>query len=885
MIVMNINQPPEKTFNPYREWLSIPDHQQPPTHYRLLSIENFESDPTVIANAADRAMIFVRTFQTGQHSDESQRLLNEISAARVCLLNEAKKREYDATLRSGTPAVERVSPLVIATVLPPAELELPDVSPIQIEGADKYGAIPNWERPKPELPPSRMPPMRIETPKKSSPAMIISLVCVFFLVFVLAGVWFSLHFTKNYQEITQRLGMTVEEPAAEPTEEAAEEESAPAPNTVERLRISKNGTNAEPVPDITDEELSLLRKVTQLRKLSLRGCERITDAGLEHLYGLTQTQTLYLEGYDQVTAKGVQELKDALPECAIAVPKAVYRLHISKDGTEAFPLDITDEELANFKGMTQLRSLSLWGCKRITDAGLKHLYGLTQMQTLCLEGCNQVTAQGVQKLKDALPKCDITVPDVVKRLGISKDGTAAEPVGDITDAEFSLLGEVTQLQMITLSRCGKITDAGLKPLKELTQLRTLNLKNCGKITDTGLKHLKELAQLRTLYLSDCNKITDGGLAHLQELTRLQVLDIQDCGQVTAQGIQKLKAALPKCDITVPNSVKRLNISKDETKAEPDADITDEELVLLAEVSRLQRINLIGCNQITDAGLKHLTGLTQLQTLDLTNCPLVTVKGVQELKNALPGCDITIPNAVKRLKISKDGTEAAPDPEITDDELALLREMTRLRKLSLVECEWITDAGLRHVRGLTRLERLDLSFCDKITDAGLEHLKEMTQLQTLILSGCSRVTANGVRKLKNVLPECRIIVPLSVTQEKLNISTTRGNSRGNNKTLVTAKPDSDITDSDLALLGQELLLQAIDLSGCDQITDDGLKHLRGLTLLRYLNLNKCDKITDTGLAQLHGLTQLQELYLVGCKQITYAGVSKLKKALPRCKISK
>ncbi len=78
-------------FDPYHQWLGIPASEQPPHHYRLLGIPAFEESPTVIENAADQRMAHLRTFQTGKHAAESQRLLNEVAAARVCLLNAEKK--------------------------------------------------------------------------------------------------------------------------------------------------------------------------------------------------------------------------------------------------------------------------------------------------------------------------------------------------------------------------------------------------------------------------------------------------------------------------------------------------------------------------------------------------------------------------------------------------------------------------------------------------------------------------------------------------------------------------------------------------------------------------------------------------------------------------
>ena len=89
-----------KPFDPYLQWLAIRDPQRPPNHYRLLGVAMYESDPHVLANAADRQMLYVRTFQTGKHSAQSQLLLNELSVAKVCLLNPEKKAAYDAELHA-----------------------------------------------------------------------------------------------------------------------------------------------------------------------------------------------------------------------------------------------------------------------------------------------------------------------------------------------------------------------------------------------------------------------------------------------------------------------------------------------------------------------------------------------------------------------------------------------------------------------------------------------------------------------------------------------------------------------------------------------------------------------------------------------------------------
>ena len=86
-------------FNPYHIWLGIPPEDQPPHHYRLLGVKAFETNPDVLESAADQRMVHVRSFQGGKHSAESQKLLNELAAARLCLLNPENRQAYDRELR------------------------------------------------------------------------------------------------------------------------------------------------------------------------------------------------------------------------------------------------------------------------------------------------------------------------------------------------------------------------------------------------------------------------------------------------------------------------------------------------------------------------------------------------------------------------------------------------------------------------------------------------------------------------------------------------------------------------------------------------------------------------------------------------------------------
>ncbi len=107
-----------KEFDPYYEWLGIPRKDQPPNHYRLLGIELFEANRAVIDTAANRQMGFIKEYQAGEHSELTQRLLNELAAARLCLLNQERKAAYDEQLRAvvksdGKPQRDRLRSLTV----------------------------------------------------------------------------------------------------------------------------------------------------------------------------------------------------------------------------------------------------------------------------------------------------------------------------------------------------------------------------------------------------------------------------------------------------------------------------------------------------------------------------------------------------------------------------------------------------------------------------------------------------------------------------------------------------------------------------------------------------------------------------------------------------
>lgn len=100
-------------FDPFHKWLGIPPNEQPPNHYRLLGLSLFESDPDVIDAATEQRVSFLSQCATGTHVEESQKLLNAVAAARLCLLNLHQKAAYDARLRA-----RQAPPTIVTSAAP-----------------------------------------------------------------------------------------------------------------------------------------------------------------------------------------------------------------------------------------------------------------------------------------------------------------------------------------------------------------------------------------------------------------------------------------------------------------------------------------------------------------------------------------------------------------------------------------------------------------------------------------------------------------------------------------------------------------------------------------------------------------------------------------------
>jgi hypothetical protein len=411
----------------------------------------------------------------------------------------------------------------------------------------------------------------------------------------------------------------------------------------------------------------------------------------------------------------------------------------------------------------------------------------------------------------------------------------------------------------------------LAGLKNLSSLRLLRFQSCSGIdyeslglSLSGMRHLEDVA------IEGSGDLPDALLCGIgNQLKYLSSLDLSSCDAFTAKGLDALK----EC-----RSLKRLllpacwNVDDQMCKAIADC------------MPQLECLSLFESGEdMSGVGLAQLKKLKNLKEMDFGYvCGYFSSADLVGMLQGMKGLTM--------LNIS--GTDGVDDDVLE----TVTRNLTRLTRLDISECQGISEKGMRSLQNLIHLKeldcgwnsrlsdalverfprgltRLDLSYCSGLTDNGIKSISKLKQLKVLNLRRCSQLR----NKSLEYISQCSNIVIL-------DISYTGISSKGLEKLHMLEKLEQlDMcgcshasTVTGLASLRHLRSLKALNVSMTSRIDDGCLHSISFLSHLQMLAVRRCPKISDFGIFELKRLKQLRKLEITGCRKITENSLEILKR---------
>ena len=280
--------------------------------------------------------------------------------------------------------------------------------------------------------------------------------------------------------------------------------------------------------------------------------------------------------------------------------------------------------------------------------------------------------------------------------------------------------------------------------------------------------VRKLKSLKKFSLRNSRYATSASLEMLAEAPALESLDLYENSDITSLH-----------DIPRIRRLKHLSIVPEEAMS----------FTPLLECRLLESIKLSGSTSIDDSSIKEIAQIKTLQKVDLSSTG------------------------------------------ITDEGLAELGTLPKLRELNLQSCKKITGEAFSEFQYPEMLTDVNLAYAELLNDAGLKAMGRFTQLEHLRLFRNSKIKGPGF--------EC-----LASMKKLTNLRCA----------------ETSITDKHLALLDGIETLEKIWLHTCKGVSGRGLDRLSKSQGCTTINLENCRKIDSPDFEVIAKFKNVENLYL-------------------------
>ncbi|MHC4585979.1 MAG: leucine-rich repeat domain-containing protein [Planctomycetota bacterium] len=492
-----------------------------------------------------------------------------------------------------------------------------------------------------------------------------------------------------------------------------------------------------------DADQRVLEPISHLTGLQILGLYKtgITSKGMEYLKKLRSLRALELHG-ERIGANGLAVLKD-LPELEYldldtgltdAGLKHVGQLP-SLRWLRIQTGSMYGPGLAELANLPHLERLSIWGNSQglISDRHIKYLEGLTQLKSLTLWGIagnlTDASLASIAKLKN------------LEELYFIRTGSRFTPAG------IAHLKELKNLKKVDFAQTWFNSQDGDQMIRRLAALPNLeSIKGVYNLTAEGMKTLTAFWNLKCLLvgLKDSSQGYNGstGLSHLAGLDSLEELLISS----TSLSDEDVACLEPL------GRLKELNIGG--------RHLTDRSLASISKLKQLESLGFsaFGGASVSKSGLKQLSGLTNLHTLDVKVHPVVTgpADGV-----TLDFSALTNLNTLTLFGCSIKDTDIASleglyhlewlmlDGAFTEEGLWHLRNLPTVK---LLDIRGITCTSGDRLANLGTLAKFgDMKLSGRVTDAALRRLTGFPSLWSLTVETHEPIWPATIARLKQTLP--------------------------------------------------------------------------------------------------------------------------------------
>jgi internalin A len=225
----------------------------------------------------------------------------------------------------------------------------------------------------------------------------------------------------------------------------------------------------------------------------------------------------------------------------------------------------------------------------------------------------------------------------------------------ISDEGLLRLRPAKNIRELELFYAEQITDLGMNAIKGWHNLKRLNVRGT-RIADETLGIVGDLRQLEWLDIANTS-VTDNGLESLAALTSLKHLGMgRSRVSDAAAGVIRVLSTLESIDLGGPRGTARNQRNRGIGPLSPSlvsalselkelrvilfghSEVDAEALRKLADLPRVEKLGLEGCQAVDDTALEALAGWKRLQLLDVQDTK-VTEKGIARFRSLRPNIKV------------------------------------------------------------------------------------------------------------------------------------------------------------------------------------------------------------------------------------------------------